>query len=154
MGQVNRTGGDRRQQSQQDINALVASRSEALSLYADLATHRPFQENKNFKEELMHFCEALIDYTANAHFQLYQHMAENKERRKPVVKVAGRVYPKIVETTDRILAFNDRYGELSELTNKIEKVEKDLSSIGEILADRIQYEDQVIEAMRGERRRL
>ncbi len=155
MGQVNRTGGDRRQQSQQDINALVSSRSETLSLYAELATHRPFQENANFEEELQHFCEALIDYTANAHFQLYQHMAENKERRKPVVKVADSVYPKIAETTDRILAFNDRYGEhLISLSKIIESVEHDLSSIGEILADRIQYEDQVIEAMRGERRRL
>lgn len=153
MGQVNRIGGDRRKQSQQDINALVASRSETLSLYAELASHRPFQENNQFKEELMHFCEALIDYTANAHFQLYQHMAENKERRIPVIKVADRIYPKIAETTDRILAFNDRYGEQGELEKILDEVEKDLSNIGEVLADRIQYEDQVIEAMRGERRR-
>lgn len=153
MGQINRTGKDRRVQSQADINALVSSRSETLSLYTGLATHRPFDENENFEEELRHFCEALIDYTANAHFRLYQHLAENKERRKPVVNVADELYPKISQTTDQILAFNDRYGDDKDLDAKAENLEQDLSSIGEILADRIQYEDRVIAALRNERRK-
>lgn len=153
MGQVNRTGIDRRSQSQTDIKALVASRSETLSLYTELAAHRPFQQNEHFEEELKHFCEALIDYTANAHFRLYQHLAENRERRKPVAAVAEEVYPVIAQTTDKILAFNDRYGDKSNLAEQADEIEQDLSSIGEILADRIQCEDRVIEAMRSERRR-
>lgn len=152
MGQINRTGKDRRIQSQADINALVSSRSETLSLYTDLATHRPFSENEHFEEELRHFCEALIDYTANAHFRLYQHLAENKERRVPVVNVADELYPKISQTTDQILAFNDRYGDDKDLAEQADRLEHDLSSIGEILADRIQYEDRVIAALRSERR--
>ncbi|MCP5214374.1 MAG: Rsd/AlgQ family anti-sigma factor [Pseudomonadales bacterium] len=152
MGQINRTGVDRRIQSQSDISALVASRSEALSLYTELAAHRPFIQNERFEEELKHFCEALIDYTASAHFRLYQHLAENKERRKPVTNVADDVYPLIAKTTDKILAFNDRYGDEADLRKQADQIEQDLSKIGEILADRIQCEDKVIKAMRSERR--
>jgi len=152
MGQVNRTGVDRRIQSLADINALEASRSEALSLYTELAAHRPFQKNERFQEELQHFCEALIDYTASAHFRLYQHLAENRERRKPVAAVAEKLYPLIEETTDKILDFNDRFGNNESLSQAPDQLEQALSGIGEVLADRIQCEDRVIEALRNDRR--
>jgi len=154
MGQTSRTGVDRRSQSLSDINALVASRDETLSLYGELAAHRPFSANQNFVEELQHFCEALIDYTANAHFRLYKHLADNLERRKAVQEVANRVYDQIAQTTDKILEFNDRYSEENCSKAIFEQVESDLSSIGEILAERIEYEDQVIAAMRRERRTI
>lgn len=147
-----RSGVDRRNQSLADITSLVSSRSETLSLYSGLAEHRPFKDNPNFSEELKHFCEALIDYTANAHFRLYQHLSENKERRARVLEVADAVYPKIAKTTDEILAFNDRYGDELETTEKVSNVEHDLSSLGEVLADRIEFEDQVIDALRYQRR--
>ena len=111
MSQEIRSGADRRSQSRSDVSALVLSRSDTLSLYADLASHRPYSENEQFSEELKKFCQALIDYTASAHFQLYQHLDENKERRMPVMNVANKVYSAIAKTTDLILTFNDRYGE-------------------------------------------
>ena len=97
---------------------------------------------------LRKFCEALIDYTASAHFQLYRYLADNKERRTSVLSIADHVYPKIVETTDTILRFNDKYEAMS-LDNSIEFLAIDLSNLGECIADRIQYEDQVIAAMKG-----
>lgn len=152
MSQINRNGKDRRSQSRSDVNCLVNSRSETLSLYADLASHRPYTENKEFPEELRKFCEALIDYTASAHFQLYKHLDENKERRQPVMNIANEVYALISKTTDLILAFNERYGNNSDIAAHIDHVEHDLSSLGEALADRILYEDMVIDAMMSERR--
>jgi len=152
MVQVDRSGGDRRSQSLADVEALISTRAETLTLYTGLAAHRPFTSNGDFENELKHFCEALIDYTASAHFQLYQHLAENKERRKAMLTIADSTYPKIAETTDYILDFNDSYGDDEDVRKKIDRVEKDLSSLGEILADRIQYEDQVIDALRTERR--
>lgn len=142
---------DRRTQSLADIKALVSGRSEVLSLYAGLAEHRPYSENKNFAEELEKFSEALIDYTAGAHFQLYRHLAESTERRKSVLEVADQSYEKIVKTTDQILEFNDRYGDCKELDVHAGHLETDLSLLGEILADRIQYEDQMIGALEGNR---
>jgi len=152
MSQIDRKGEDRRSQSRADVSGLVNSRSETLSLYADLASHRPYGENKQFPEELKKFCQALIDYTASAHFQLYQHLDENKERRQPVMNVANEVYALVAKTTDLILTFNDRYGDGADIAAHMDHVEHDLSSLGEALADRILYEDMVINAMMNERR--
>lgn len=152
MNQANRSGADRRSQSQTDVSALVQSRSDTLSFYADLASHRPYAENEKFPEELKSFCEALIDYAARAHFQLYQHLDDNNERRRPVMSVANEVYAAIAKTTDLILTFNDRYGDDSDIAAHMAHIEHDLSSLGEALGDRILYEDMIIDAMMNERR--
>jgi regulator of sigma D len=153
MSEVNRSGVERRSQSQSDINSLVMSRSDTLSLYTDLAAHRPYSLDGEFPDELRRFCQALIDYTASAHFQLYQHLDENKERRKVVLSVADEVYEEIIKTTDLILTFNDRYGADAGIEAHMGHIEHDLSVLGEALADRIQNEDRIIEAMMNERRR-
>ena len=89
-----------------------------------------------------------MDYAASAHFQLYRYIADNRERRQAVIAVAEKIYPRIVETTDAILRFNDKYESMS-LDNSVEFLDVDLSSLGETLAERIQLEDQVIRAMGG-----
>jgi len=100
------------------------------------------------EKALREFCEALIDYTASAHFQLYRYLADNRERRTSVMNVADELYPKIVETTDQILRFNDKYEAMS-LDNSVEFLAVDLSNLAECIADRIQCEDEVISAMSG-----
>jgi len=52
MAQEIRTSTDRRSQSRSDVSALILSRSDTLSRYADLASHRPYDENEKFAEEL------------------------------------------------------------------------------------------------------
>lgn len=146
MGAVIPGGVDRRQKSREKLDALVASRTETLSLLADLAERQPFSPDPSMEKALRRFCEALIDYTASAHFQLYRYLADNRERRKTVLEIADELYPKIVETTDTILRFNDKYEGMS-LDNSVEFLAIDLSNLGECIADRIQYEDRVIQAM-------
>jgi regulator of sigma D len=117
-------------------------------MLAELADRQPFQPDPSMEMALRRFCEALIDYTASAHFQLYRYLADNAERRQSVLSIADELYPKIVETTDTILRFNDKYETMS-LDNSIEFLAVDLSNLGECIADRIQYEDEVIAAMNG-----
>lgn len=148
MGSQLSEGADRRQKSHEKLDALVTARNETLALLAELADRQPFIPEPAMENALRKFCEALIDYTASAHFQLYRYLADNKERRASVLSIADEVYPKIVETTDTILRFNDKYEAMS-LDNSIEFLAVDLSNLGECIADRIQYEDQVIAAMKG-----
>jgi regulator of sigma D len=136
---------DRRKQSQIKLQALVQTRTETLSLLANLANRRPFTPDPAMEDTLRRFCQALMDYAASAHFQLYR---DNRERRQAVIAVAEKIYPRIVETTDAILRFNDKYESMS-LDNSVEFLDVDLSSLGETLAERIQLEDQVIRAMGG-----
>ena len=141
-------GSERRSNSLEKLDALVSSRTATLALLADLATRQPFNPEPSMEKALRRFCEALIDYTASAHFQLYRYLADKRERRHSVLSLADKLYPTIVETTDVILRFNDKYEAMS-LDNSVEFLAVDLSNLGECLADRLQCEDEVIEAMRG-----
>ena len=141
-------GVDRRQQSREKLDALVTSRTATLSLLTDLAGRQPFTPEPSMEKALRSFCETLIDYTASAHFQLYRYLADNRERRASVLSIADELYPKIVETTDQILRFNDKYEAMS-LDNSIEFLAIDLSTLAECIAERIQCEDEVISAMGG-----
>jgi len=138
---------DRRVQSQKDLKALVESRSETLSILSELASKQPFKPEHATQVLLQNFCESLIDYTASAHFQLYRHIDEDRERRKPVLAIASEIYPSIVKSTQAILAFNDRY-DCEDHCSNLSELAGDLSQLGEMLADRIELEDRLINVLR------
>jgi len=138
---------ERRKASYNLIQELVDVRGKVLSLYGDLAANQPVEDVTLTTEMLEQFCEALIDYTADAHFRLYRYIDEKKERRHTVVAVADKVYPDIVTTTQTILDFNEKY-DFGDKEPKLESLKFDLSQLGECLADRIELEDQVISALK------
>ena len=149
MGSVIPGGVDRRQKSREKLDALITSRTATLSLLTELAGRQPFTPEPSMEKALRSFCETLIDYTASAHFQLYRYLSDNRERRTEVLSIADELYPKIVETTDQILRFNDKYEAMS-LDNSVEFLAVDLSNLAECIAERIQCEDVVISAMSGD----
>ena len=143
---------DRRSRSLEKLVTLVKTRTETLSLYTELANQRPFEADEITREALQEFCQSLIDYAASAHFQLYRFISDKLERRVAVLEVADSIYPRIVQTTDRILRFNDKYESVDFLRGEkeaLDLLDTDLSNLGEALAERIQLEDQVIGAMTG-----
>jgi len=143
---------ERRSRSLEKLATLVKTRTETLSLYTELANQRPFEADEITREALQEFCQSLIDYAASAHFQLYRFISDKLERRVAVLEVADSIYPRIVQTTDRILRFNDKYESVDFLRGEkeaLDLLDTDLSNLGEALAERIQLEDQVIGAMTG-----
>lgn len=134
---------DRRANSYTEIETLVESRTGTLALLGKLAAKQPFTPEHATQVLLQEFCESLIDYTASAHFQLYRHIDEDKERRKPVLDVADKVYPRIAEITQSFLDFNDKY-DCEDHCDNLQELAEDLSKLGESLADRIELEDQLI----------
>lgn len=142
---------ERRSQSHQMIDELIMLRTEMLTLYGTLATSRPFLGNGGVPELVQEFCQSLVDYTADAHFRLYSFIAEKKERRRGVMTIAQAIYPKIAETTDIILAFNDKYDNKQHCEESLNALEKDLSYLGEVLADRIEHEDRLVNILKASR---
>ena len=137
---------ERRSESLDKLHNLLQTRVETLTLYNQVAALRPFEEAKeDLPQVLREFCETLMDYTASAHFQLYRFIEDGSERRAKVVKVAENLYPGIADSTQSILDFNDKYDADHELDH-LASLDSDLSRLGEILADRIQDEDQIITA--------
>ena len=141
---------DRRIASQDKLNTLLESRTETLVLFSQLIGMRPFKPDQEVKLALQEFCETLVDYTAGAHFQLYRFIEEGTERRANVKVVAKQVYPRIASITQEILDFNEKY-DGDERCNHLSTLDHDLSHLGEILADRIQFEDQLIAALTDSR---
>jgi regulator of sigma D len=152
---------ERRAQSQRLIQDLVGLRTEMLTLYSRLAATKPFldvQEPPVISDDavpdlLQEFCEILIDYTANAHFRLYRYLEEKMEKRRAVLDLARRIYPRIAESTQFIVDFNDRY-DGTDSQSQPRQLEHDLSSLGEELAERIELEDQLIQVLCAPRARL
>ncbi len=141
---------ERREESHSKLRALLESRTETLSLLNELAAMRPFKPEPDMQVMLQEFCESLVDYTASAHFQLYSYIEEGKERRASVKELADAVYPKIASATQHILDFNEKY-DCGDHCNNLGLLDEDLSRLGEILASRIQDEDQIIELFTRER---
>ena len=99
-------------------------------------------------DSLKSFSQTLVDYTALGHFEIYERIIEGKERRISVSQVANRVYPKISETTERFIEFNDKYDGVDDKESLL-GLRDDLSKIGEALAERIESEDQLLREMSG-----
>ena len=144
--QPGQASAERRYAAQTKLNTLLETRTETLALYSQLAGLRPFKPDQEVQLALQEFCEALVDYTASAHFQLYRFIDEGTERRTNVKELAKKVYPPIADTTQQILDFNEKY-DCEEHCNNLTELDGDLSKLGELLADRILYEDQIIAAL-------
>ncbi len=141
---------ERRSESQSQLHTLLETRTETLTLFNQLAEMRPFTPDRESQLMLQEFCEAIVDYTASAHFQLYRFIDDGTERRSNVKEFATNVYPQISDMTKVILAFNEKY-DCSDHCNNLTELADDLSQLGEVLADRILLEDQLISLLLGKK---
>ncbi|KPK10013.1 MAG: hypothetical protein AMJ68_10460 [Acidithiobacillales bacterium SG8_45] len=140
---------DRRAGSAGVGEKLVAERAEMLVLFCQAAGLEPFHKQTDqavVHKHLQEFCQVLMDYIAAGHFGLYERIASGKERRQGVAKLAEELYPRIAETTDIAVAFNDKYEE-NDKSEISPNLGKDLSRLGEELAVRAELEDQLLNAM-------
>ena len=137
---------ERRTGTQTMIDKLLTERKEVLALYWHVAGLEPLTPETPFGDHLQEFCEVLVDYIAFGHFEVYDRISSGKERRAAVVSLAENIYPNILGTTDVAVSFNDKYDETDHKLH-LEDLPKDLSQIGEVLATRIELEDQLIEVM-------
>jgi regulator of sigma D len=139
---------DRRSGSRDMVRKLLSERTEMFVLYCRLAGLAPYEEKpKNGIHELLQeFCQVLVDYIAAGHFSLYERIVSGTERRKEISDLATQVYPRIAETTEAALAFNDRY-DTDELFELSASFHDELSQLGEHLAVRIELEDSMLKIL-------
>lgn len=137
---------ERREGTQKQLSAMVAERTEMLSLYCRLAGLDPLSDHRHrqpAKKLVQEFCQILIDYMAAGHFGLYDRLVNGTERRRHVADLAAQLYPRIADTTQVALDFNDKY-DVNEQWEIPLSFETDLSRLGEELAVRIELEDRLI----------
>lgn len=139
---------DRRSGTRSLIDNMLSERQRMLVLFERVAGVAPYADELPNDKLLRDFSQILVDYIASGHFGLYERISEGKERRRGVLELAEELYPRIANTTQVAVEFNDVYekmngesigGELNSL----------LSKLGEELAVRIELEDQLITEMLG-----
>lgn len=140
------------------INDMIKSRQELVLMYMKLlqlgpdgsleraspsATKEHFQCYPSY-EEITSFCDHLIDYVSHGHFDLYPKIVELMENASGrSLSIARRVMPKIENTTEFLMRFNDRYSEeLNE--KKLKTLKHDLAQVGACLEQRFRNEDRLI----------
>ncbi|MDH5765790.1 MAG: sigma D regulator [Gammaproteobacteria bacterium] len=141
---------DRRSRTRKEIKQLIAERNEVLSMYCNLAGCDGTNVNTDEiePEQIQEFCQLLIDYIAIGHFELYQRISEGVERRHEIVKLADTIYPRIEQTTQVAVEFNDKYDSGNSMKSiSKEELTSQLSKLGEELATRIELEDQLINTL-------
>ena len=141
---------ERRDRTRKEIKKLIDERTSVLSQYYHLAKSSDVEDDdvSDILELLEEFCQDLIDYMAIGHFELYRRIEEGTERRGEIIQLAQKIMPRINDTTQIAIAFNDLYDHTSGLNeDSIRKLPKHLEKLGEELATRIDLEDQLINTL-------
>lgn len=147
MPKLKQAARERRSRGQEITTKLVSERTEMLALFCRLAGIEPYTpESKSVQKTLQEFCQILVDYIAAGHFALYERIVEGTERRREIATMAEQLYPRIAETTDAALDFNDKY-DCEDHCEALDSLAQDLSRLGEQLAARIELEDRLLVAL-------
>jgi regulator of sigma D len=144
--------GERRDRTRTELKNLVSDRTEMLSQYCLLAgtgnnSDTLDQELDSDNTLLQEFCENLIDYLAKGHFELYQRINDGEERRQNIIELAHEFYPRISETTNYAVDFNDEFDKSRQNPGSFDHYGERLSKLGEELAIRFELEDKLINSL-------
>lgn len=135
--------GERRNRTLQTVATLVAQRREVLVLFCRVAGLPPYRSKALDAKTMHRLCQVLTDYVAEGHFGLYQRIIEGRERRRGVVRLAEKLYPRIAQTTQKAVDFSDHYAAHPDPSSSAELTHR-LSELGEELALRAELEDNLI----------
>jgi regulator of sigma D len=98
-------------------------------------------------EDLQAFCQVLMDYLSAGHFEVYGEIVRQCEKNGPEsLTIAEQLYPQITDTTDVCVSFNDKFTD-SDHDEFWQDFDKHLSKLAEVLAERIELEDKLIQQL-------
>lgn len=141
---------ERRARTRREIKKLIEERNKVLAEYYNLAkVTENYDSDKDGTLELVEeFCQDLVDYMATGHFEIYRRIEEGNERRDEITSLAEKIMPRINDTTQVAVAFNDLYDSSTNMQlDALEQLPNYLEKLGEELATRIDLEDQFIDIL-------
>lgn len=96
-------------------------------------------------QELQQFCADLVDYISEGHFKIYDSVMNTWQATgfTPTQEI-DEMYFKIVATTEPLLDYTDKYADVDD-DDPLTDFDTDISKLGEILEDRFEFEDELIQ---------
>lgn len=129
------------------IDRWLKNRQQLIVHYCELSgVEESARMDVVVRDKFNQLCEVLLDYVSAGHFEIYEQLIrEAKEFDDGGLQLAAKVYPRIEQTTEVALNFNDRLDgkEISEAD--LLPLYEELSKLGENLETRFEMEDFLIE---------
>lgn len=128
------------------IDRWLQERQDLLGLFVELPQ---IEINADVPDVLKRFGEILVDYASSWHFGVYEQLlVEADQFNDGGNQLATELAPRIQQTTDIIIDFNDQYeGKAKLRIQDVYQLGERLSTLGEALAERFELEDQLIERL-------
>lgn len=147
---------DPRQQFQAVEDLLtrwLRERRDLLGRYTEIVVTLDGAANREATEQRQKaLCELLVDYISAGHFEVYHELVNEAETfADGSSAMAKQLMPAIGDTTEVILAYEEKYGDGE---NHPGTLKRDLSALGEVLESRFALEDRLIAGLHNTHRRL
>lgn len=130
------------------IQKWLSERQSLIVSFNRLCSLRPYTQEgagSELPEALQEFCQLLVDYVSLGHFEVYEHIVATVEQcQQPKVQIPQRLLQALMDTTVCALDFNDKYQNQC----NSDKLDGDLSELGLRFAQRLEWEDDLLEAYR------
>lgn len=128
------------------IDRWLKERQELLVHYCELSGLTDYSQTDMLREKFIRLCEVLVDYVSTGHFEIYEQLIrEAREFNDGGEELAAKVYPRIQETTEVALNFNDNVDGRILTEQDVSFLFEEVSKLGEVLESRFELEDFLIE---------
>ena len=128
------------------IDAWLEARQTLISQFVHFPEH---QIDAELNAHVQEFCQTLMDYLSSGHFEVYEQLLrEGSDFDDGSVEQAQEILPKIQESTDIALDFNDDFSTIEDPTvQMIREFSERLSALGIALEERFGLEDEMISVL-------
>ncbi|WP_372965035.1 sigma D regulator [Marinobacter sp.] len=128
------------------IDRWLQNRQQLLVHYCELSGENDFTPTEALSKKFIRLCEVLVDYVSAGHFEIYEQLIqEARDFDDGGLELAAKVYPQIEKTTEVALRFNDHVDGRVLTEQDVATLFEELSRLGEVLANRFEMEDFLIE---------
>lgn len=152
MPQLN---GDSREQFEavdELLTRWLKERRALLGKYTEIVVMLDADQGDTLGKRQKALCELLVDYISAGHFEVFHQLVEEAESfGDGSGQLARQLIPDIADTTEVILAYEEKYGGGANFPLTLAR---DLSALGEVLESRFVLEDRLIAGLHSSHRRL
>lgn len=127
----------------QALQLWLAQRQELIIHFNTLCRLRPFTPNhgaKSLENDLLTFCQVLIDYVSMGQFEMFALLVKKIEEIPGCKLPPSTLLENLKKTSLVALEFSDKYCN----SPNIENLDNDLNYLGEQIASRFDLEDDLV----------
>lgn len=127
------------------VDRWLHVRKHLLVAYYNLVGIKPGKESfmRLNEKALDDFCQSLVDYLSDGHFNIYERIIREMEGTTPYL-AASKLYPLLEANTQQIMDYYDSTLENAIDHNNYLEFQQALSDLGEALEERFTLEDKLI----------